>query len=104
MSLDIKSMILKKDENNKSKKRLVLDDINHDLIISLLAIPVYGKKAHDEEILSIIINTGHEPTCEVFDFTDLRKERQEKLKSKKYKKDSEGHVRDENGFIVLMPR
>ena len=100
MSADIRSMLLKKQEGKKSK--LVMKDVNRALIISLLALPVYGKEARDEEILSVIINAGA-PVDLTDRMTKIREHYNQLLKDKKVKKTKTG-VRDTDGFLVLVPR
>ena len=95
---DIRSMLLAKSEN---KKKLVLKDVNRDLIIALLAIPVYGKEARDEEILSVIINSGAVQANKYIE--QIRARYNERLKNKEIKRTKTG-VRDLDGFRVLVPR
>lgn len=97
---DIKSMILKKHEN-KAGKKLVLRDVNRGLITALLAIPIYGKDARDEEILSVIINAGASPSDRLL--ANMKKRYDEMVKNKQLKKTKAG-VRDLDGFIVLVPK
>lgn len=102
MSVDIKSLLLKKNAERTSTNRMVMKDVNRDLIVALLAIPVYGKEARDEEILSIIINAG---VAEVSDsLTKIRENYDKMLKDKKIKKDKNGNTVDTDGFMVLVPR
>lgn len=102
-TMDILTMINKKqEEKGKGKSRPVLVDVNQDLIVSLLALPLYGKAARDEEILSIIINAGtlgFESALE-----EIRKNFNEKVKNKEIKKAKDGTYRNKDGFIVLRPR
>jgi len=100
MAVDIRSMLLKKQEGKKSK--LVLKDVNRGLLISLLAIPVYGKEARDEEILSVIINAGA-PVNLADTMTKIREHYNSLVNEKKVKKTKTG-VRDNEGFLVLVPR
>lgn len=103
MAVSIRELLQSK-ENKKANSELVLKDINRELIVALLAIPVYGKHARDEEILSIIINAGA-PASDVRDkYLDAFRERYNQLlKDKKIKKTKNG-VRDTDGFIVLVPK
>lgn len=97
---DVRAMLQAKSEK-KAQKHLVLKDVNRDLIIALFAIPVYGKEARDEEILSVIINAG---SAEVSDLmTRIRADYDQQVKDKKIKKTKDG-VRDTDGFMVLVPR
>lgn len=97
---DVRAMLQAKSEK-KAHKHLVLEDVNRDLIIALFAIPVYGKEARDEEILSVIINAG---SAEVSDLmTRIRADYDQQVKDKKIKKTKDG-VRDTDGFMVLVPR
>ena len=57
-SIDIKAMITKKQNDKMKASKLVMKDINRELITALIALPVYGKDVRDEEILTIIINGG----------------------------------------------
>lgn len=100
MSVDIRSMLLKKQEGKKSK--LVLKDVNRGLLISLLCLPVYGKEARDEEILSVIINAGA-PANLADTMTKIREHYNNLVNEKKVKKTKTG-VRDNEGFLVLVPR
>ena len=100
MAADVRAMLLAKSESKKSSQ-VVMKDVNRDLIVALLAIPVYGKEARDEEILSVIINAG---AAEVSDLIGkIRADYNQRVKDKKIKKTKEG-VRDTDGFMVLVPR
>lgn len=100
MTVDIRSMLLKKQEGRNTK--LVLKDVNRGLLISLLCLPVYGKDARDEEILSMIINAGVRSGMN--DLMDrIRANYNKMLSEKKIKKTKTG-VRDTDGFNVLVPR
>lgn len=102
MNEEIRSILMKKQNEKTKHNRLVLKDVNADLITALLAVPVYGKDARDEEILSIIINAGTLSFQSVI--SKIKKEFEEKLKGKQLKKSKDGFVRDKEGFIVLKPR
>lgn len=103
MSVSIRELLQSK-ENKKANNELVLKDINRDLIVALLAIPVYGKHARDEEILSIIINSGSSANTARNKYLEkFREHYNQLLKDKKIKKTKTG-VRDTDGFIVLVPR
>lgn len=103
MSVSIRELLQSK-ENKKANSELVLKDINRDLIVALLAIPVYGKHARDEEILSIIINAGASANTSRNKYLEkFREHYNQLLKDKKIKKTKTG-VRDTDGFIVLVPR
>ena len=52
----VKDLIAQK-RNKEISTKIELKDINRDLILSLFAVSLFGKDAHDEEILSIIL--GH---------------------------------------------
>lgn len=99
MATDIRALIAKKQANKMKDSRLVLKDVNRDLITALLALPVYGKEARDEEILTIIINGGVDTSCmdKIRDNFTGRLERHEIKKVK-------GEYRDSEGFLVLVPR
>lgn len=99
MAVDIRAMLAKKSNEKSSGKRLVLKDINRDLIVALLAIPVYGKEVRDEEILSIIINGGTVSTT----IERIKAAYDERVKNKELKKTKDG-VRDADGFLVMVPR
>ena len=100
MSVDVRAMLTAKSESKKNS-RVVMKDVNRDLIVALLAIPVYGKEARDEEILSVIINAG---AAEVSDLIGkIREDYNRRVKEKKIKKTKDG-VRDTDGFMVLVPR
>ena len=99
--VDVKSLLLKKSEK-KAQTRLVMKDVNRDLLIALLAIPVYGKDARDEEILSVIINAGHSEADEIM--ARIRAAYDEKVAAKKIKKLKGGAVVDDEGYYVLVPR
>ena len=58
MSVDVLSKIAKKTESKNKEAKSALVDINHDLIVAITGIGLYGKEARDEEILSIILNAG----------------------------------------------
>lgn len=101
MAVDVRSMLLAKDEKRKNT-RLVMKDVNRELIIALLAIPVYGKEARDEEILSVIINAGASESDKLID--KIRDNYNQRLKNKEIKKTKNDGVRDTDGFMVLVPR
>ena len=48
MNEEIRSILMKKQNEKTKHNRLVLKDVNADLITALLAVPVYGKDARDE--------------------------------------------------------
>lgn len=100
MSFNVRSMIMEKSES-KHRNRLVMKDVDRALIISLLAIPVYGKEARDEEILSVIINAGEADTSDLM--AKIRENYNRRLKAKEIKKTKNG-VFDADGFMVLVPR
>lgn len=103
MSVSIRELLQSK-ENKKANSELVLKDINRDLIVALLAIPVYGKHARDEEILSIIINANASANSTRNKYLEkFREHYNQLLKDKKIKKTKTG-VRDTDGFLVLVPR
>lgn len=100
MAIDVKAMIAEKASKKKSSQ-LVMKDVNRSLITALLAISVYGKDARDEEILSVIINAGKDknPWMKTF-----RENYEKKLAEKSIKRGKDGVYRDEDGFIVLIPK
>lgn len=102
MSVDIKSLIMKRNDEKTKGSKLIMKDVNRDLIVALLAIPVYGKAVRDEEILSIIINTGTMTTQPLL--SQIQDNFNKKVKEKKVKKSKDGFIRDTDGFIVLKPR
>lgn len=103
MSMDILSLINQKQKNReKENPKPVLMDVNQDLIVSLLALPLYGKVARDEEILSVIINAGTYGFQTALE--EIRKNFNEKVKNKEVKKGKDGMYRNKEGFIVLRPR
>ena len=102
MSMDILSLINQKQKNReKENPKPVLMDVNQDLIVSLLALPLYGKVARDEEILSVIINAGTYGFQTALE--EIRKNFNEKVKNKEVKKGKDGMYRNKEGFIVLRP-
>ena len=101
MSVDVRSMLLAKNEK-KHNDKLMLKNVNRSLIVALLAIPVYGKEARDEEIMSVIINAGHHSRRDAL-MAKMRENYNQMLKDKKIKK-VKGEVRNTDGFIVLVPR
>lgn len=96
-SVDIRALLEKKREKKRSK--LVMKDIHRDLIIALTALPVYGKEVRDEEILSIIINGGVSSN-----YIDKIKSNFDKRVANKEIKKTKGEYRDNDGFLVLIPR
>lgn len=102
MAVDIISMINKKDNDNHVSKKLIMEDINHDLIISLLAIPIYGKQARDEEILSVIINSGKSKRS--IKLNELKSSFDNDIKTKTVKKCKDGQYQNSDGFTVLATR
>lgn len=55
---NVKDLIAKR--NKEISTNIELKDINKDLILSLFAVSLFGKDAHDEEILSIILGIPEE--------------------------------------------
>ena len=96
----MRAMLLAKSKS-KNTSNLVIKDVNRDLIVALLAIPVYGKEARDEEILSVIINAGATDVCDTL--KRIRNRYDQRLKDKEIKKSRSGVV-DTEGFLVLVPR
>ena len=99
MAADIRAMLAKKN-SNKESKHLVMKDINRDLITALLAIPIYGKEARDEEILSIIINGG----VVTKSIEKIVAAYNERIKNKELKKNKSGDIVDSEGFMVMVPK
>lgn len=99
MSVDLKAMIAKKQNEKVKGSKLVMKDINRGLITALLALPVYGKEARDEEILTIIINGGVKSSG----MEKIRENYQKKVDAGEVKK-TKGEYRDSEGFLVLVPR
>lgn len=98
-NFDIKSAIMKKQDDRMKKSKLTLTDVNRSLIIALTALPVYGKDVRDEEILTLIINGGVQSTY----LDKMRESFQRRLEAKDIKKTKDGY-RDSDGFLVLQPR
>ena len=98
-SVDLKAMIAKKQENKLKSSKLVLKDINRLLVTALLALPVYGKDARDDEILTIIINGGVQSS-----YMDRINENFTKRVNAGEIKKTKGEYRDKEGFLVLVPR
>lgn len=97
-TVDIRAMIAKKQQDKVKGSKLVMKDINRDLIVALLALPVYGKEVRDEEILSIIINGGVTSSH----FERMKSNFNKRLEAGEIKK-TKGEYRDKEGFIVLVP-
>ena len=98
-SIDIKAMITKKQNDKMKASKLVIKDINRELITALIALPVYGKDVRDEEILTIIINGGVQAPL----MDRIRSDFSKKLDKGEVKK-VKGEYRDPEGFLVLVPR
>ena len=98
-NFDIKSAIMKKQDDRMKKSKLTLTDVNRSLIIALTALPVYGKDVRDEEILTLIINGGVQSTY----LDKMRVNFKRRLDAKEIKKTKDGY-RDSEGFLVLQPR
>lgn len=98
-NFDIKSAIMKKQDDRMKKSKLTLTDVNRSLIIALTALPVYGKDVRDEEILTLIINGGVQSTY----LDKMRDSFKRRLEAKEIKKTKDGY-RDMDGFLVLQPR
>jgi len=98
-NFDIKSAIMKKQDDRMKKSKLTLTDVNRSLIIALTALPVYGKDVRDEEILTLIINGGVQSTY----LDKMRDNFKRRLDAKEIKKTKDGY-RDSEGFLVLQPR
>ena len=56
---NVKDLIAQK-RNKEIATNIELKDINKDLILSLFAVSLFGKDAHDEEILTIILGLPEE--------------------------------------------
>lgn len=103
MNEQIRAILMKKHDAQQVKpKKLLLQDVNRDLIIALLAIPVYGKDARDEDILSIIINPGALGFQKSLD--QIKDEYNKAVKAKTLKKSKDGFAHNKEGFIKLTPR
>lgn len=103
MNDQIRAILLKKQNQRDTRaKRLLLQDVNRDLIVALLAIPVYGKDARDEDILSIIINPGALGSQKTLE--QIRSEYAAAVKAKELKKSKDGFTRNKDGLIRLTPR
>lgn len=97
--MNLKDLVEKKKSERSLQGKLDLNDINRDLIISLFSISIYGKEAHDDEILEIIIGNETNP------FKKKMKENFDKRKQEagaKLKKAKDGYLRH-NGLIILKP-
>lgn len=101
MNDKIRAMLMKKNGGEKPSK-LLLRDVNKDLIVALLAVPVYGKDARDEDILSIIINPGSLQFDSLIG--KIKSAFETEVKAKNLKKSKDGFTRDKDGFIHLKPR
>lgn len=101
--MDVKALIAQK-QSKKENANLALNDINHDLIVSLFAISVYGKPARDEDVLSIIIGGPKGKFATIMD--KIKDDYQERIKAAgtKLKKQKNGMMIDQDGFIILQPR
>lgn len=101
--MDVRALLMKKsEEKSNAGKRVVMKDVNRDLMVALLAIPVYGKEARDEEILSVIINAGGVDVSD--QIAKIRENYNKLVAEKKIKKTKAGGVRDLDGYMVLVPR
>ena len=98
MSIDIKSAIMKKQNDKIARTKLTLNDVNRQLIIALTALPVYGKEVRDEEILSLIINGGVESD----QLSQIKNDFRKKLENKEVKM-LKGYYRNKDGYIVMSP-
>ncbi len=92
--------LIKAKENKKVHTNIPLNDINRDLILSLFSVSLYGKEAHDEEILSIIIggNKSQEKASLVEEFKQKKSQYGTTMKMGK-----NGYY-VHNGNIVLKPK
>lgn len=99
-NVDILTLISQKQKKENAKK-MVLEDVNQELIVSLLALPLYGKVANDEEILSVIINAGMSGLSEMR--RQIKDRFDSQVKAKELKKSKDGFYRNKEGFIVLRP-
>lgn len=98
MSIDIRARIRKK--STLPKTTLTLEDVNRDMIVSLLSVDIYGAEAREEDILELIIGGGI-----VMDSADCRKKMREDFEKikKTLKRGKDGLWHDKDGFIVLEP-
>lgn len=101
MAVDIRAMITDKEARKESRK-LVLKDVNRDLIVALLGISIYGKEARDEDIMNIIIHNGVAVRVDKR-YDKIKDNYSAKVKNKEIKRTKTG-VRDKNGFLVLVPK
>lgn len=91
--------ILAKLKETKSKKKLVIDDINRPIYLAIFGTSIYGKSARDEEVMEIIIGQRDDPMVVMRQAYDDRvNEYGSGIKK------VNGVVRDPNGFIVLVPK
>lgn len=102
MAVDIRAMIEEKNKDKSNNKKLILKDVNHDLIIALLALPVYGKDVRNEEILSIIVNDDIGKMKKLK--KQIKEEYEASMKGKKLKKTKQGYMIDSGGRVVLTPK
>lgn len=102
MAKDVLTLIMEKSNQNHNNTHIALKDVNKDLIVTLMALPLYGKAVRDEEILSVIINAGPSRLEQTLEQIKTRFE--ERLKAKEIKKGKDGYYHQKNGLIVLNPR
>lgn len=97
--MNLKELVEQKKNDKALQGKLDLNDINRNLILSLFGISIYGKEAHDEEILQIIIGNEEDEIKKRMktDFDQLKQQAGSKLKKAK-----DGYLRY-NGLIVLKP-
>lgn len=103
MALDIKAILLKKQQDRMKNKSLVFQDVNRPLVTALLGISIYGKDARDDDIMTIIINGsvgGHDTDI----MTQIKDHHDGLVKDKQLKKGKDGMYRNKDGFIILTPR
>lgn len=87
-------------ESKKQTKRLVLEDINRPLFVALFGISVYGKKARDEEIMELIVGQRTDPMVQIRENFRAK----QKQEGSTWKKEKDGSIRNERGFLVLQPK
>ena len=87
-------------ESKKQSKRLVLEDINRPLFTALFGVSVYGKKARDEEIMELIVGQRTDPMVQIRENFCAKM----KAEGATWKKEKDGTIRNERGFLVLQPK
>lgn len=94
------NILAKLKESKKQAKKLALEDVNRPLFTALFGISVYGKSARDDEIMELIVGQRTDPMVQIRENFRAK----QKAEGSTWKKEKDGTIRNERGFLVLQPK